>query len=948
MDLTKRKIILLIIFLTSFFTFVESVSAQASSDWYMAGANQQRTSWVSEEVKGFLSPRWYVNFHPWINTKIQPIGSHGLIYVSTARGLYALNANNGNVAWVYPTEMALGHSPTIVGDVLYVGGYDKKIHAIRANPNTSSLPVDSKTGYRINNQIVWIFNGGEAGFETNPLVVDGSVYAGNRDGYFYALNASNGNLKWKYKTNGPILFSAAYKDGVIYLASNDAHAYALNTNGSLKWKSAKLPIAGFYSFWPVVYTDHQSGRDYVIFTSAHNYLADGFLRINEVKFDYTELVEVFHAHGCTQENQLCSPLRNEPYPGGWVSGTQTMDLGFVSDYFTQKPYRRTYLVLRVSDGADYTADGYRQPPFLWGGSTHSGSKYPPMVGSDNVLYQYANYLGDQYIAEGRTVGWKFGTSIVSRIAQSSSAIDELYSVAGGGDLSYFQHWESEAGAFNYVNGGEEIYYQYGDNFPSGCGRMYPDWVAYGKENEDGAINGVYGGPQSPPIPYNGKVYLFNSNCLLALERGGSANSPLATIQPVESEQDGLVFNDAVLEQKLTNEIQKMIDSGHLRPGYHGSTQGDWMMASEHDYLNHYFSNPGETIYTLLLALDVLRSKPIANNLRNYIQQEYNAYPPHSIAHIGWNSGAKREAYDTLPNVQSAMNNFGSLSSTGNHWRLPPFSVYALWLYAREFGNANQILNQVQNKLDSPPTNDFANYPFVHNAYIAGYIGYCKLEELANTGSNNQGIPQGCSKQSTLNNLLSSRVSGFDKNNHLTGWHDYFRAFTGSRNFMFMVPELADYMNQHILGKVNEAVDEYNYYIPGWFVSKYDSTFEEGMIQYLYDYPALFQAKAYILKQSREELSKYLDVPAFERGDLFYIQNLIAAIKASSSSPPVTPTPSSCSANVNNDGSVGMLDFLQVIGVWGNRGARLVEDINNDGKVNIIDLGRVIKEWGSNC
>jgi hypothetical protein len=85
--------------------------------------------------------------------------------------------------------------------------------------------------------------------------------------------------------------------------------------------------------------------------------------------------------------------------------------------------------------------------------------------------------------------------------------------------------------------------------------------------------------------------------------------------------------------------------------------------------------------------------------------------------------------------------------------------------------------------------------------------------------------------------------------------------------------------------VKEAIDEYDYVVPCWFVSKYDSSFEEGMLHHLYDYSALFQAKAYVLKEPREELVKYLDVPAFSRGDLFYIQNLIAAIEAPSEGPP---------------------------------------------------------------
>ena len=97
--------------------------------------------------------------------------------------------------------------------------------------------------------------------------------------------------------------------------------------------------------------------------------------------------------------------------------------------------------------------------------------------------------------------------------------------------------------------------------------------------------------------------------------------------------------------------------------------------------------------------------------------------------------------------------------------------------------------------------------------------------------------------------------------------------------MFLTPELADYLNTHILTQVQSAMDEYSYVAPYWFVAGFDDSYGEGTFQPLYDYPALFQAKAYILKQPYEELVKWLDVPAFYRGDLFYIQNLVAALDA---------------------------------------------------------------------
>jgi hypothetical protein len=40
---------------------------------------------------------------------------------------------------------------------------------------------------------------------------------------------------------------------------------------------------------------------------------------------------------------------------------------------------------------------------------------------------------------------------------------------------------------------------------------------------------------------------------------------------------------------------------------------------------------------------------------------------------------------------------------------------------------------------------------------------------------------------------------------------------------------------------------------------------------------LFQQSIY-LETAIQRVVKYLDVPAFEKGDLFYIQNLVALIK----------------------------------------------------------------------
>jgi hypothetical protein len=100
------------------------------------------------------------------------------------------------------------------------------------------------------------------------------------------------------------------------------------------------------------------------------------------------------------------------------------------------------------------------------------------------------------------------------------------------------------------------------------------------------------------------------------------------------------------------------------------------------------------------------------------------------------------------------------------------------------------------------------------------------------------------------------------------------------NFMFLVPELATYLHDHALTKVQAALGEYEEIAPYWFVAFAEEGFGENALNPLYDVQALFMAKALILQAPGAELEKYLDVPAFARGDLFYIQKLITTINAS--------------------------------------------------------------------
>ncbi len=888
---------------------------QSGSEWPMLAANVERTSWSPEEVRGYLNVEWYRPIEPYIPYKIQPIAANGKIFISTARGLYVFSYTNGDLLWVYPTELPLGHSPTIAtvnGKVVaFVGGYDRKIHAVDVN---SGQPL---AGYIP-------FEAG-AGFETNPLVINNVIYAGNRDGYFYALDAINGSLLWKYKTDGPILFSAAYKNGIIYFASNDSHAYAISSsNGSLIWKSQKLPGSGFHSYWPVVYTERSSGKEYVIFTSGENYR----FRLMNLVVEESDTIYNGIPNGALIGSTSTS------IPGDWVPGTVAIDASILTDYFENQPYRRTVFVLDSSTGQEYTfdSDGDGKPeyaPFNWSGVTHSGTKYPPIVnGIDGVYYQATGYIAPGWISRGSTVGWKFGTQYISRVdgKDIGFASDEPLAYSSGGRIIYTTLCcDREAGGSDVTipyGQGNRYWGYYGYNLANnvltpGYQQMYNDGddAAYNDENgmqiysgKNYSKNGIYGkhgSNQSPPIPYQGRLYMLKGNALIAFSPTGTNPKtplPLATIQNGQS--NSTPPSAAEIAQRLETEIQKMLNAGPLRPGYHDSgfidLYGNGGYTDEHTMgeIFDYFQNPADTVYTLLLAYPYLSSST-QQQVKTYLQSNYGPgkkYDFTKIVHIGWGSGAAREAYDIPPEVVDSWGDpytspydpsTEPICGWCGYWQnFPPFSFYAAWKYAQIIGNSDQafaknIFDQMSSKLEVPVNDStLIKKPYWLNLYIAGYQGYIELRQLA-------GYAQDQNKLSTYQHLLELRVNHFIKDTPYPSigsdspdWQlSYHNTLAVARNFMFLTPELADYMNQHIYSQVQDAVNEYEYVAPYWFVSKFDDSYGEGTFQHLYDPPALFQAKAYILKQPYEELVKWLDVPAFYRGDLFYIQNLVAALSA---------------------------------------------------------------------
>ena len=127
-----KKYLILVLFIlavfllpNSYFQIPNSIFAQTENPWPMAAHDSQRTNATPEQVTGNYSANtiknlWYRPIEAYIPQHVQIIAVNGTLFISTSRGLYALDASTGAVKWTYDTEMPLGNSPTIYNGVGYV------------------------------------------------------------------------------------------------------------------------------------------------------------------------------------------------------------------------------------------------------------------------------------------------------------------------------------------------------------------------------------------------------------------------------------------------------------------------------------------------------------------------------------------------------------------------------------------------------------------------------------------------------------------------------------------------------------------------------------------------------------------------------------------------------------------------------------------------------------
>ncbi|MDH6373782.1 outer membrane protein assembly factor BamB [Paenibacillus sp. PastF-3] len=135
-----------------------------------------------------------------------------------------IDITTGKTNWEYETVAETASQPTLVDDVLYIGGFSY-IYGYNINSN-------EYWEYKINEEENKAF-----GVIQNPLVVTQNNVVFGTGGFIYAVDIKTHQLNWKYETeisNGDYYISASKGD--VFLGDGDYIIAIDDAYGTVKWR----------------------------------------------------------------------------------------------------------------------------------------------------------------------------------------------------------------------------------------------------------------------------------------------------------------------------------------------------------------------------------------------------------------------------------------------------------------------------------------------------------------------------------------------------------------------------------------------------------------------------------------------------------------------------------------------------------------------------------------
>jgi outer membrane protein assembly factor BamB len=241
------------IFILTMWSVVISVTYEASAvevttpgpaSWVSFRHDLSQSGIATSTLPETLELLWEVPLGEQVIATAAIVGDH--VYVPCLSGeLVCLNRQTGSKVWSYTSaekvkqnSFAPGFksSPTVTAHSIFLGDEEGVFHAI-----------DRLTG----NGIWKVETGGE--IYSSAAVLEGKVLFGSYDNSLYCLNENDGTRIWKFETQGYVHCSPAVAGGMAFIAGCDEHLRGIDVQSGLQ--TIELPLQTYLIASPAIRGD---------------------------------------------------------------------------------------------------------------------------------------------------------------------------------------------------------------------------------------------------------------------------------------------------------------------------------------------------------------------------------------------------------------------------------------------------------------------------------------------------------------------------------------------------------------------------------------------------------------------------------------------------------------------------------------------------------------------
>ncbi len=284
--------------------------------------------------------------------------------------------------WIFRCEDEIRGSAAYDNGTVYVGSYDHNLYAL-----------DATSG-----EFRWKFptNGGVV---TRPAITNDLIFVGSEDGNLHAIISKTGKLAWTLPVDHPIRSSPKVADGHVFFGCDDGFLYGVNILSMRRVLKVDAGIAVRSSPFvlnDLIYFGNEGG----------DFLCIDFR--GQVKWRFRAKRAITSSPLVMQGIVYFTSLDGSVYAldakSGWVVWRYRMMKGSISS-----PYRvENYLIVGSADGNVYCLDANNARE-IWKYQTNHQVSGSPAVHKDLVYCGSAD--GNLYCLELKTgrLRWKFAT-----------------------------------------------------------------------------------------------------------------------------------------------------------------------------------------------------------------------------------------------------------------------------------------------------------------------------------------------------------------------------------------------------------------------------------------------------------------------------------------------------------------------------------------------------------